>query len=641
MNNALNERLIQMVRDAVSPGLTAISFALMQDGEEIAAGAVGTRDGRPDHPASPNDLYNIGSISKVYIAAAIMKLVEMGKVDLDAPVVKYLPRFKMADPRYKDITVRMTLCHSSGLPGTHWKNVFTYSWLGDDYFEESYDYFAHSRLKAAPGEYTTYCNDGFTLAEMVAVEVSGMPLSDFLRKYFLAPLGALSTCASDRLPAGYDHVVMKSAAGVERLSIIGAGGINSNMGDVCRFGNSFLTHSALSKASCDEMAKPHGIPVPPQDSFATLFGLGWDRVSFPSAVCDMGEGVLMKSGGTLQFLSFLLVIPKYNMVAAISGTMDTGADHLDLLSRLVAEAVREKTGQDILYPQTAARHDFSPAPAELAGQFEGYYASPYAVYQAEFSEGRLNIYNLTLGEKQPLYMDMQYSGGCFYGKGPTVSFVEHNGYKYIFADNAYKALVPVMQKLENLTPLSDVWKARDGRQYYSRAADYLDGMWGDSAAIITLKRFPYVDGIMLACVQSNPDTGTPMIIPLAVENDHLSRMFLNASSSASRDQFAAEFYEQDGSEEMYFFGLRFRDISYDRQPLEAGEIAVQRGEVRIFAIPEGKKPVVYVPDRARLLLVNRDFQVVYDSFAGGAVPDVGGGYALFAGETGRRFSVLL
>ena len=256
MNCSLSEKLTNLVRETVSPDLTAISFALMKDGKELAAGAVGTLDGRPNHPAKTTDLYNIGSISKVYVTAAVMKLVEMGKINLDTPVVQYLPRFKMADPRYKDITVRMCLCHQSGLPGTHWKNSFTYAWL-DHYFEDEYDYYAHSRLKAAPGTYTTYCNDGFSLAEMVAVEVSGMALSDFLRKYILAPIGALSTCASDRLPIGHDHVVMKTSAGMEYLSVVGAGGINSDMMDVCRFGNSFLTHAVLSAESCAEMAKPH------------------------------------------------------------------------------------------------------------------------------------------------------------------------------------------------------------------------------------------------------------------------------------------------------------------------------------------------------------------------------------------------
>lgn len=642
VNHALSETLTNLVRESVSPNLTAISFALMKDGQPLAAGAVGTRDGRADHPAKTTDLYNIGSISKVYVSAAIMKLCEMGKLELDAPVVQYLPRFTMADPRYKDITVRMCLCHRSGLPGTHWKNSFTYSWLGDTYFDECYEYFAHSRLKAAPGEYTTYCNDGFTLAEMVAVEVSGMPLSDFLRKYFLVPLGALSTCASDRLPIGHDHVVMKSAPRAESLSVVGAGGINSDMLDVCRFGNSFLNHSVLSKASCDEMGKPHGLPQPPQDTFSHFLGLGWDRVAFESSAFDLGPGVLMKSGGTAQFLSFLVVAPKYGISAAISGTMDTGADHLSILCRLIARALKETEGLDISRPSAVCHRDFTCVPDALQQAFAGFYATPTGVFQVDFSDDTLSVFDLTGAQKRTLYSGLRFCDGRFYGeKGEQLAFIEHNGFKYLFSYNIVGVFVPTMQKIENLPPLPDAWKARDGRRYFFRDAEAGDLFWGMTSAIVTLKAFPHADGIMLACLDANPDNGQPMVMPLAADGDNLSRMFLNGSASASRDQFAAEFSLHDGAEEMYLCGMRYRDISCARQPLETGDVVTKNGEVQAFAIPEGRRPAIYVPDHGRLLLVSREFHIVYDSYQGGEVPDVSGGYALFAGADGARFSIVL
>ena len=62
--------------------------------------------------------------AKTYTAAAVLKLVDEGKVELDAPVTAYLPDFTMADGRYTDITVRMLLNHSSGLPGSTIANGF-------------------------------------------------------------------------------------------------------------------------------------------------------------------------------------------------------------------------------------------------------------------------------------------------------------------------------------------------------------------------------------------------------------------------------------------------------------------------------------------------------------------------------------
>lgn len=79
-----------------------------------------------------DDLYGIGSISKTYTAAAMMKLVEQGKVDLDEPVTAYLPDFTMADPRYTQITVRMLLNHSSGLMGGTTNDAFLFGDQGND-----------------------------------------------------------------------------------------------------------------------------------------------------------------------------------------------------------------------------------------------------------------------------------------------------------------------------------------------------------------------------------------------------------------------------------------------------------------------------------------------------------------------------
>ena len=67
---------------------------------------------------SSDYILNIGSVSKMYVTAAVMQLVDQGKVELDAPVTDYIPDFKLADERYKDITVRMLMNHTSGLMGS-------------------------------------------------------------------------------------------------------------------------------------------------------------------------------------------------------------------------------------------------------------------------------------------------------------------------------------------------------------------------------------------------------------------------------------------------------------------------------------------------------------------------------------------
>ncbi len=87
------------------------------------AQSFGLADVEARRAPSQTTMFGIGSVSKMFATVAIMQLVERGLVDIDAPLVRYLPSFRMADPRFADITVRMLLDHSSGLPGATYRNV--------------------------------------------------------------------------------------------------------------------------------------------------------------------------------------------------------------------------------------------------------------------------------------------------------------------------------------------------------------------------------------------------------------------------------------------------------------------------------------------------------------------------------------
>ena len=76
--------------------------------------------------APKEKIYGIGSVSKVYVTTAVMQLAEDGKVNLDATLTDYIPDFRMADERYKEITVRMLMNHTSGIWGSSFKNAMLY-----------------------------------------------------------------------------------------------------------------------------------------------------------------------------------------------------------------------------------------------------------------------------------------------------------------------------------------------------------------------------------------------------------------------------------------------------------------------------------------------------------------------------------
>jgi len=92
------------------------SVAIMQHGKLVYSEGIGVADRARNRPVDPHTRFNVGSVAKMFAAASILLLVEEGKVDLDAPITRYIPEFTMADPRYRAITVRMLLNHSAGLP---------------------------------------------------------------------------------------------------------------------------------------------------------------------------------------------------------------------------------------------------------------------------------------------------------------------------------------------------------------------------------------------------------------------------------------------------------------------------------------------------------------------------------------------
>ena len=162
---------------AIQSGRTgSLSIAIMDNGRFVYSEGFGMADRPGSVPVDRQTLFNIGSVSKVYCATAIMLLVDEGKIKLDSPVTAYIPEFTMADERYRSITVRMLLNHSSGLPGGSYANSFGYRYHGP-FLAETLQTLARSHLKHNPGELAIYCNDGFSLAEIIVERVTGKKYS--------------------------------------------------------------------------------------------------------------------------------------------------------------------------------------------------------------------------------------------------------------------------------------------------------------------------------------------------------------------------------------------------------------------------------------------------------------------------------
>lgn len=420
--------------------------AITVNGKVVYAEGFGMADRNKSIPVTKDTIFNIGSISKVYLATAIMLLVEEGKVSLDKPVADYLPEFRMADDRYKKITVRMLLNHQSGLPGTIGSNLMGYKY-DDNVKWETINTLSRSYLKHAPGAMAAYCNDGFTLAEIIIERVSGGKYIDFLNKRILQRLGLKNTgkgiaeIKSKPVAAYYDPNT-GNIHPLETLSILGAGGLSSTAEEVCRFVDTFsMENKLLKKASLAEMKKAqHPAFWGKLKNSTWAFGLGWDMTGLPRYDAA-GLQILGKSGGTGNYNSMVFTVPdKRISVAVIASGPESGAMKMAMAildAMLVAKKLIPPEEKSVRIPPVAEK-----LPPEDSSFYSGYYASYSQFCEIVFDTDKnsVTIYDIREREKKP-FTKLVYSNGYYRD-------AENNCYYFINVDEemyfvSYKSSVGI------------------------------------------------------------------------------------------------------------------------------------------------------------------------------------------------------
>ena len=425
---------------------TSVQYALWKDGEIILSGSSGVYSKSEDRALTDDILYGIGSVSKIYTTVAVLQLAQQGDVSLDVPVTRYLPQFRMADPRYRDITVRMLLNHSSGLMGSGLAGAILFDDADDSAVDDLLETLSTQRLVADPGAYSVYCNDGFTLAQLIVEAVSGQDFMEYIRAHILAPAGLEHTFAP-----GDDFdpdLLAKTYSGSDPrplpqdcLNAVGAGGLYASASDLAAFGGALTDNTLLSASSREAMAAPeYDRGIWPDDTLDLLsYGLGWDCVSF-FPFSQNGIQALVKGGDTLRYHAGLIVLPQHRMAAAVLSSGGSSAYNELAAARLLTEALRQDgVTVDETIP-TLPDAQAAPMPAEMTG-FSGYYGSTTAQYSVDVSaDGKLTLAYLNF--PMPAQVFSYYSDGTFRDENnlSLLSFVaESNGETYLY-QKAFGAL---------------------------------------------------------------------------------------------------------------------------------------------------------------------------------------------------------
>ncbi|MDO4271117.1 MAG: serine hydrolase domain-containing protein [Eubacteriales bacterium] len=470
-----------------STGVSSVQYAMMDGGELVESGTAGVYSKTENRALTNENLYGIGSTSKMFTTAAMLRLADQGKVELDAPVTRYLPDFKMADERYKQITVRMLLNHSSGLMGSTYGNGFLFGDADTQAHDTLLGDLASQTLKADPGAFSVYCNDGFTLAELLIERVSGQSFTSFIHRELTEPLGMAHTkTPQDEFDRGdivrtYNPSDPMQQTPVDSIGVIGTGGVYSTAEDLCRFAQLFTGESAvLSDSAREASMRPeykNGQWLDAENNVIG-YGLGWDCVDlYPFN--QYGVRALVKGGDTLLMHNALIVLPDYNLSAAVSSAGGSSLYNQMLAVSLLLDRLEEK---GVITERKSAAATFTPAKqVKLDGnlkRYEGLYGDSTSLNRLTLDDaGTLSLANAYAPGQQSVFL---YCGGVFKSESGSTElrFLEQNGHTYVTARSlsAIGGLCDLvtesyyLQKLPD-NPVSDetrtAWDAREQKAYVS------------------------------------------------------------------------------------------------------------------------------------------------------------------------------
>ncbi len=179
---ALPDRWKGAMGDLLAPGFAVV---VVQNDEVVLLDALGERDPQRGLPATPDTAYYIASATKPFVAMAVMALVDDGRVELDAPVQRYLPRFQLPDSAYAArVTVRDLLCHRPGINAGG--AVFLDAYTGEITEDRYYHFLLHD---ADVAKKTRYSNIHFTLLGRLIERVTGKTWQAFLTERIFVPAG--------------------------------------------------------------------------------------------------------------------------------------------------------------------------------------------------------------------------------------------------------------------------------------------------------------------------------------------------------------------------------------------------------------------------------------------------------------------
>ena len=311
----------QMEKNKV-PGLT---IGFIKD-DYIWVKGFGYADLENKVPAKADSAYRIASVQKSMTAAAILELVDQGKIDLDAEIQTYVPYFPKKE---YPITVRQLLGHLGGIP--HYVNREMEQHIKvHKTTRETIAIFENYDLVAEPGTKFSYSSYGYDLLGAAIEGASKGPYADYMRDHVWQPLGMNDTRMDDPLDLipnrvrGYqliDGAIMNSEF-IDVSSRFAAGGTRGTVVDLLKFMKGLNDGKLLSSTSLDLMYKPMKTRDGRFSGFPNTAGyaMGWNVVP------QKGGLVIINDGGQQETRTFVLNFPAKHFALAVAQNLEKDDD---------------------------------------------------------------------------------------------------------------------------------------------------------------------------------------------------------------------------------------------------------------------------------------------------------------------------
>jgi len=310
-------------------GVPSASIAVVKDGRIAYLQAYGKARLDPDTAAAPAMRYSIGSISKQFTAAAILMLVEQGKLALDDPVSKYIPGLT----RGNEVTIRQLLAHTSGYQDFWPQDYVPPMMLQSTTADQIMDRWARKPLDFDPGTKWQYSNTNYVIAGAIVEKVSGMPLWTLLGSRVFTPLGMKSVTDTNAkaLPSSDPAAFFRYALGPPRPApkegvgwMFAAGELAMTAEDLAKWDISLIQQAVLKPSSYQEMESVQLL----KDGTATRYGLG------VGVNVVNGHRILEHGGEVSGFTADNIVMPDDGIAVVVLTNQDAAAAASDIANQV-------------------------------------------------------------------------------------------------------------------------------------------------------------------------------------------------------------------------------------------------------------------------------------------------------------------